>query len=325
MAEQENRKPKAVKAQKQNKYINKPIGVPEVHLKKYARGSLQFNTSKIKSKARRSKLEQTNENIKEAAINAAAAEILLPAEAGYIELDDANMKVFKLKQREIVENVDMNTAKNAFDLQLHDFAPYMVDYTRNGRHLLMGGRRGHIVTFDCHKLTLGTEIQLQEEINDVQYLHNETLFAVAQKNFTYIYDNKGVEIHCLKRHERPIKLDYLPYHFLLTSINRSGWIKWHDISTGEYVAGFQTGFGPCRVLKQNLTNAVMHVGHTNGVVSLWSPNAGKSLVSMLCHRSPITDLAIDREGKYMATTGLDGYLKVSYIILSHHYFPHPLW
>lgn len=178
------------------------------------------------------------------------------------------------------------------------------------RHLLLGGRRGHVATYDCQTMSIGTELQLQQEVFDVQYLHNETLFAVAQQKYAYIYDSKGVEIHCLKNHERPIKLDYLPYHFLLVTGAHSGWIKWQDISVGEYVAGYQTGHGPIRAMKQNPFNAVMHVGHSNGVVSLWSPSAGKSLVSMFCHKAAITDVAIDREGHYMATTALDGFLKV---------------
>lgn len=63
-------------------------------------------------------------------------------------------------------------------------------------------------------------------------------------------------------------------------------------------------------MKHNPTNAVSHLGHSNGVVSLWSPASGKALVSMFCHKAPVTDLAIDREGRYMATTGMDGYLKL---------------
>lgn len=90
----------------------------------------------------------------------------------------------------------------------------------------------------------------------------------------------------------------------------SGWIKWHDISTGEFIAGFGTGHGPCRVLTHNPTNAVSHAGHSNGVVTLWSPAAGKPLASMFCHKAPLTDIAVDREGRYMVTAGLDGYLKV---------------
>ena len=127
---------------------------------------------------------------------------------------------------------------------------------------------------------------------------------------SYIYDSKGVELHCMRRHERPHRLDFLPYHFLLTTIGHSGWIKWHDISTGEYVSGYSTGHGPSRVLTHNRINAVSHVGHSNGVVSLWSPAAGKALVSMFCHKAPVTDVAVDNSGRYMATAGLDGLMKV---------------
>ena len=134
---------------------------------------------------------------------------------------------------------------------------------------------------DCMRTSITAELQLQEEVHDVQFLHNETMFAVAQNKYTYIYDQKGVEIHCMRRHERPYKLDFLPYHYLLTSIGHSGMIKWHDVSTGEYVAGYQTKHGPAKVLKHNPINAVSHVGHSNGVVTLWSPASGTVFTLLL--------------------------------------------
>jgi U3 small nucleolar RNA-associated protein 7 len=103
-------------------------------MKKYTRGSLEMKNKRAKTLALKTSLEQTNQNIKEAVTEAVANEILLPSEAGYIELDNKNLKVYKLKQKEIIANVDLNTAKNAFDLQLHAFAPYCVNYTRNGRY-----------------------------------------------------------------------------------------------------------------------------------------------------------------------------------------------
>uniref|UniRef100_A0A1I7XDU8 WD_REPEATS_REGION domain-containing protein n=1 Tax=Heterorhabditis bacteriophora TaxID=37862 RepID=A0A1I7XDU8_HETBA len=56
---------------------------------------------------------------------------------------------------------------------------------------------------------------------------------------------------------------------------------------------------------QNPANAIIHTGHANGTVSLWSPNVKEPLVKMLAHSSSIKGLAVDHTGKYMVTTGLD--------------------
>ena len=47
-----------------------------------------------------------------------------------------------------------------------------------------------------------------------------------------------------------------------------------------------------------------------GTVTLWSPNQRSHLVKMLCHSGPITDLAIDWGGWYLATAGMDSRLKI---------------
>jgi U3 small nucleolar RNA-associated protein 7 len=285
--------------------------VVDDNAKKYLRGEQNLSEQRTnkKHKGLRKALVENRAQMIDSAVRTAATEILLQGEAGRIEMDEGE-KTYKLRQSDIVPNVDLNTAKNAFDLNLTSFGPYCASYSRNGRFMAIAGQRGHVATYDCLRSAVGTEMQLRESVHDVHFLHNETLFAVAQNKYAYIYDAKGVEIHCLKKHERPYKLDFLPYHFLLTSVGHSGWIKWHDISIGEYVAGYQTGHGPARVLRHNPSNAVSHVGHSNGVVSLWSPAAGKPLVSMFCHRSPVSALAVERQGRYMATTGMDGLMKV---------------
>ncbi len=49
---------------------------------------------------------------------------------------------------------------------------------------------------------------------------------------------------------------------------------------------------------------------SSGTVSLWSPNVVSPLVKMLCHRGPLTDLAVERGGWAMVTVGMDARMKI---------------
>jgi U3 small nucleolar RNA-associated protein 7 len=64
-------------------------------------------------------------------------------------------------------------------------------------------------------------------------------------------------------------------------------------------------------LRQNPANAVLHAGHSNGIVTLWSPATSNYLVKMQCHKgAAITALAVDLEGRTMVTGGMDRQIKV---------------
>ena len=52
------------------------------------------------------------------------------------------------------------------------------------------------------------------------------------------------------------------------------------------MAQHRTRMGTCDVLRQNPWNAVVHLGHSNGVVSMWTPNMSTPVVKMLCHKVP---------------------------------------
>ncbi|MCO5561264.1 hypothetical protein L7F22_014885 [Adiantum nelumboides] len=154
------------------------------------------------------------------------------------------------------------------------------------------------------------QVAVAETTRDVKFLHNELFFAVAQKKYVYIYGKKGTEIHCLKDHSFPLKLEFLPYHFLLISVDRYGALRYQDTSTGTMVAQHRTHLGRCAVLRMNPYNAVVGLGHSNGTVTMWSPNMSKPLVSLLCHRGPVTALAFESQGQHMVTAGMDGKVKV---------------
>jgi U3 small nucleolar RNA-associated protein 7 len=270
----------------------------------YGRGKgVQLKT--IKDKKLRTKLRALEERYNDAALKAKDAEILLENQSGFLEPEGELERTYKVRQDEIQENVGVETAKKGFELKLDHMGPYVHDYTRNGRDLLLAGRKGHVATLDWRSGKLGCELQLGETVRDAKWLHNNQYFAVAQKRSVYIYDHHGVEIHNLDQHIEVTHMEFLPYHFLLATIGNAGWLKWHDTSTGKLVTQIGTKQGTPTAFAQNPRNAVLHVGHQNGTVSLWSPNTSAPLAKMLCHRGPIRALAMDREGRYMVSTGQD--------------------
>lgn len=294
-------------------------------LPKYTRGT-PVSYGHIKDKKLKGNIKKSEKKFRDAAYSAARLEMLQTEEAGFLEAEGME-KTYKFRQDELAQNVDLNTSKKIFDLNLPDYGPYSVDYTRNGRHLLIGGKKGHIASFDWQSGKLGFETHVKETVRDVHWLHNETLLAVAQKKYVYIYDNTGLEVHRLKNHIEVNKLEFLPYHYLLASVGNAGYLKYQDTSTGQLVAEHRTKLGACNVMAQNPNNGIMHLGHANGTVTLWSPTMTTPLVKMLVHRGPVQALAVDRGGNYMATSGLDGQLKIwdvrTYKVVQEYYTPTP--
>ena len=190
----------------------------KLNVDKYQRGEVR--TKSIADRKLRGRTTRDEALNRDAAIHAAKAEVLQPYEAGHLEAEGME-RTYKFKQEEIRENVDRASARKIFDITL-DYGPYHMRYSRNGRHLLLGGQKGHVALMDWQAGKVTAELQLRESVRDVSFLHNETLFAVAQKKYAYIYDNKGIEVHCLKHHRDPLRLEFLPYHFLLASIGNAG-------------------------------------------------------------------------------------------------------
>ena len=75
--------------------------------------------------------------------------------------------------------MDVAAARQSWSLALRESAPYAVRFSRNGRHLLMGGVHGHLSLLNALRTTLVTELHLAETLHDVCFLHNETMLAAA--------------------------------------------------------------------------------------------------------------------------------------------------
>ena len=278
---------------------------------KYARKPASSSYRDVRNPKLRSRLKRAEEVMRETARATALNEVLLPETHGYMEGEGEMEHTDRLSQGTVARAADVQSARKAFDLKLTEMGPYVAcAYSRNGRSLLLGGAKGHVALLRWRKGQLKTELQLKETVRDVTFLHDESLFAVAQRKYVHIYDAEGVELHCLKRHINANRLAFLAYHFLLVSIGLSGHLTYQDVSTGEMVVHHPTRLGPCRAMCQNPWNAVIHCGHSEGTVTMWAPNITKPLVKMLCHRGPVQDLAVDAKGNQMVTCGLDSQVKL---------------
>jgi len=72
--------------------------------------------------------------------------------------------------------------------------------------LALAGTKGHIAILDWKKKSLKCEFNVKDKIRDIKFLQNDSMIAVAQKKFLYIYNNVGAELHRLKNHAEPLHL-----------------------------------------------------------------------------------------------------------------------
>lgn len=67
-------------------------------------------------------------------------------------------------------------------------------------------------------------------------------------------------------------------------------------------------------MEQNPQNAVIGLGHRNGVVSFWTPNMSEAVVKLRAHLGPVSGFAVWGEdgkgGSTVGTAGVDGMVKV---------------
>lgn len=146
------------------------------------------DSKKVRRKDKKAEavLGRLDEQRKDAALQAAEAEILETEAGGFVEAEGME-RTYKFKQSDLSPHLDEQTAAQQYDLNLDSYAPYIHSYTRSGRHLLLAGRGGHVAVMDALTRTLLQELHLTDNgstRNDVRgctFLHDSSMFALAEK------------------------------------------------------------------------------------------------------------------------------------------------
>uniref|UniRef100_A0A8C3V7A7 BING4 C-terminal domain-containing protein n=1 Tax=Catharus ustulatus TaxID=91951 RepID=A0A8C3V7A7_CATUS len=178
------------------------------------------------------------------------------------------------------------------------------------RHLLLGGLRGHVAALDWAQRRLLSEFSTMEPVRDLCWLHCESLLAVAQRRWLHVYDSQGLELHVLRGLAGILRLQFLPFHFLLAAVSELGLLHFLDVSVGREVAALRTRSGRAAAMAQNPASGVVALGHSNGTVSLWAPSVAEPLARILAHSGAVRATAIDGSGSLLATAGLDRQIRV---------------
>lgn len=94
--------------------------------------------------------------------------LLLPQDASSrLQVETDLERTWKVSQDDIKQSIGASTAQKSFDLDLPDFGGYKATFSSDGRQLLLGGRRGHLASFDWQTGKLGTEVHVKETLRDV--------------------------------------------------------------------------------------------------------------------------------------------------------------
>eukprot|EP00668_Euglena_longa_P000271 GGOE01000364.1.p1 GENE.GGOE01000364.1~~GGOE01000364.1.p1 ORF type:complete len:607 (-),score=197.49 GGOE01000364.1:348-2123(-) len=243
-----------------------------------------------------------------AATAAARQELFLaPEKAGRAVGDE----LWTLTQRDLTEHLDSQTNAKRWSFRDRDgLGPYRCAYASNGRTLAFVSEMGHAAVLNLKKRKLMAETQFRTLVRDITFCHDDRLIVLAEKKYACMYSMQWVELHKMAHHTFPTRLAFLPWHFLICSVNTFGDVVWQDISTGNLAARRNMQEGATHVLTRNPWNSVLVTGHRRGTVQMWSPGVDTYLAKVKVSSSALTGVAIDLLGRNMVTTTANGAVKV---------------
>ena len=252
--------------------------------------------------------------------NVGAEKILQTDTPGLLQPETELEQTYQVRQSHLTPHLDLSTnAKASFHLDLSEsgLSPYIKSvYSRSSRSLLTASRKGHVSLLNWRQTKLQCELYLNETIRDATFLHNDSLFALAQRHNVYIYDSTGLQLHSLQTHTEPGYLTFLPHHLLLASASAPvaphNRLVYTDVSTGDIAAELhcQRQLGNTQAIATNPSNGVISLAHATGSVTMWSPIASKPLATIFSHRGGVKAISFAPHGRWYATAGADGLVKL---------------
>lgn len=140
----------------------------------YGRGK-GVDVRSVRDKKLRTSMKKMETKYQTAITKTKDAEILLENAPGFLEPETELERTYRVRQDDVAGEAAVETAQKRFELKLEGLGPYHCDYTRNGRELLLAGRKGHVATMDFREGKLGCELQLGETIRGMVLFYSSLM------------------------------------------------------------------------------------------------------------------------------------------------------
>ncbi|XP_072329457.1 WD repeat-containing protein 46-like [Scyliorhinus torazame] len=135
-----------------------PAPIPQEAIDKFRRGE-DIKLGVISNTNVKKHLEELDTVYKHAQKQAARFHLLLPEDAGFLEGDDGEDTCL-IQQQDIADAVDITSSSKYFNLDLKQFGPYRVNYSRNGRLLETFGTETCSVSYFTTQFALNWGLKL---------------------------------------------------------------------------------------------------------------------------------------------------------------------
>lgn len=87
-----------------------------------------------------------------------------------MEVEHERERTLKVTQAELKSTLPVQNAHDIFNLNLKDFGPYSLDISRNAKHLLLAGKKGHMAMLEWRNKSLMSEFNVKDRIQCVKFL-----------------------------------------------------------------------------------------------------------------------------------------------------------
>ena len=194
----------------------------------------------------------------------------------------------------------------------HESVVVSIDLSKDGKKLVSGSWDKTVRIWDVESgKLLNTLKGHHQDINCVRFNPDGSKIASSSKDSTIIlWDSQsGKELLKKSCNGQFLATAFSPDGKTFAGSCQINFIYIWDIATGNQLQELRKGYLPCSSVEYNKTGTMIAGGSFTSI-TIWEPNKGTEIKTFSGHLNIIKGLLVSRDGKYLASSGSEGILKI---------------